>query len=178
MTRILFLTLLLIIIAVQGAFAGTGTITKDMVTDKYAQLENALNNHDDAMETIQILHNYISDDALFRLSVTNPAVSKSEKSPILEMNKQDYINTYIQGAHTVSGYNMNIETQRFEYDQKTRQAYTLDVMTERGIMMSNLNDGKPFISKTICRTQHEMQQGKLVATAGECHTDISFEEDI
>ena len=34
------------------------------------------------------------------------------------------------------------------------------------------------VSRTTCRTAHELREGNLVATASECHTDISFEEEI
>lgn len=177
MFRLAFFSLILTIGTTTAAFAKSAAITEKMIADKYEKLEKALNDRSDAMAMIRTLHEHISDDARFRLTVTNP-MAQSGKSPVMEMNKQDYINTYIQGTHYVADYGIDIKTKRFEYNKEDGKAYTFDVMTERGRMMSDLNDGKTFISRTSCRTMHELEGGHPVAKASECHTDISFEEDI
>lgn len=176
--RLFFLSVFVTALTSSGAFAETGNITKKMIDEKYAQLEKALNSRDSYQETIKVLHSHISDDATFRLTVTNPTLAESSKSPVMEMNKQDYINTYIQGTHYVADYQMDIATSGFQYDPDRNKAFTLDIMTERGTMPNELNEGKPFVSRTTCRTAHELREGQLVATASECHTDISFEEEI
>lgn len=176
--RVFLLSLVITVLTASGALAETGDITKKMIDEKYAQLEKALNSRNDYGPAIKFLHDNISEDARFRVTVTNPTVAQSGKSPVMELTKQDYINTYIQGTHHVADYEMDITTAGFQYDPGRSQAFTLDIMTERGTMPNELNDGKPFVSRTTCRTAHELREGSLVATASECHTDISFEEEI
>ncbi len=178
MLKQLSLALALIMITATPAPAGTQNITRDMVARNYERLEQALNNRGAFQDMVKALHEHIGDDARFKVTVSNP-VSGGQKSPVMELSKQDYINTYIQGTHYVVDYSVELETAAFQYDPQTDQAYTMDVMIERGTMMTQRFDsGKPFISRTTCRTKHELQGEKLVATAGECHTAISFEESI
>jgi len=176
--RLIILGIFLTIATSAAAFADTPDITEKMIKEKYAALETALNSRADYQKAIKALHEHISDDAKFRLTVTNPTLSETGKTPVMEMSKEDYINTYIQGSHYVTDYEMDIQTAKFEYDPQQHKAFTLDIMTERGTMPSELNSGKPFISRTTCRTAHELREGNLVATASECHTDVSFEEEI
>lgn len=178
--RVFFFAFLAVTLLSGGAFAKSGTkITEKMITDKYAALEKALNDRDSYTKAIRLMHEQISDDATFRLTVTNPDSDNSGKSPVMEMNKQDYINTYIQGSHFIADYHMAIQSFGFEYDPATDEAETVDVMTESGMMPTQFNDkGKPFVSRTTCHTRHAMRQGSLVATGSECHTDITFEEEI
>ncbi len=178
MLRVIALGLFILVATSTSSFAEQRNITKDMVADKYTKLEKLLNDRSSYTEKIKFLHNHISEDALFRLTVTNPTAAQSGKSPVMEMNKQDYINTYIQGPRFVDNYQMDIKTTGFEYNREKHHAFSLDVITESGTMMSKMNDGKAFVSRTTCRTRHEMQQNTLVATASECHTAISFEEHV
>lgn len=156
------------------AAAGDAVVTEDMIRAEYDRMEAVLNDRGDAMKTIRFLHDRISDDAVFRLTVTNRTAQQEADRPALELNKQDYINTYVQGATFIADYQVEIQTVSFEYGQDQSEAYTKDIMTERGTMAGN----RPFVSNTTCRTRHEIRDGKLVETAGECHTDISFEESI
>ncbi len=175
--RLFLVSVFVTVLTASPAFAGT-PITKDMIDAKYAQLEKALNSRSNYNEAIKVMHEQISDDAKFRLTVTNPTLEEKGKSPVMEMNKQDYINTYIQGTHAVADYKIDIAASQFQYDPSRKTAFTLDILTEYGTMPSELNSGKAFISRTTCRTSHELRKGSLVATASECHTDISFEEEI
>lgn len=177
MRRSFILTIFILSVTAQPGHAKE-IITEEMVQAKYATLEKVLNDRSDYMTTIRFLHDHISDDASFSLTVTNTTDRQTAKSPIMEMNKEDYINSFLQGPRFIAHYEMEIETAGFVYDDKKNVAFTLDIMTERGQMKSELNDGKPFISRTVCRTQHALQNDTIVATASECHTDISFEEDV
>jgi hypothetical protein len=158
--------------------AHADSITSKMVEEKYSQLKDILNDRQNFEKAALFLHQHISEDASFQFTVSNPVVSKNDTSPVLTMNKEDYINSYLQGPSFVHDYSFDIEAKGFKYDQGKKEAFTLDVMTERGIMPSELNTGKQFISQTICRTKHQLNNDKLVATASECHTEISFEESI
>lgn len=176
-TTPLFTVLFTLIVMTAPAGAQSNRITKDMITAQYQALEQALNNSSDTMGKIQTLHAQISDDAQFKMTVTNPDIGKA-KSPVMEMNKQDYINTYIQGTHFITDYEVDIRNVSFEPGDNANEAYTTDLMIERGKMLNALNDGKPFVSRTTCRTRHEMRDGTLVAAGSACHTDISYEEEI
>lgn len=161
---------------VSSAYAET--ITSKMVEEKYSQLKDILNDRQNFDKAALFLHQHISEDASFQFTINNPIVSKNDTSPVLTMNKEDYINSYLQGPSFVHDYSFDIKTKGFSFDQNKNEAFTLDIMTERGVMPSELNSGKQFISQTICRTKHELKDNRLVATASECHTDISFEESI
>ena len=178
MLRVLCLSVFLILVQVNAVMADSGVITQDMVQNKYQNMEKVLNNRSDYAQVVNFLHQHISEDAQFRLTVTNPTAPGADKSPVMEMDKKDYINSYLQGPQFIEDYSLQIETSGFEYNQQNGRATTLDIMTERGVMMSDLNDGKPFVSRTLCRTQHGLVESKVVSLASECHTDISFEEEI
>lgn len=177
-----FTSLILLLSVTPCAFAGkqSDTITAEMVAEKYSKLEKLLNEHAEYEKLIHFLHDHISEDAVFRVTVTNPAMPQPADEQLLELGKSDYINSYIQGTHYIDRYEMNINT--IDFKHTTDGAISLEVMTERGLMADPANPsparGRPFISRTTCRTHHKIEDKKLIATASECHTDVSFEEEI
>lgn len=168
---------LIIMVLIAPAHAGTAPVTEQTIGAQYDRLVKALNDRENPHQTVRTLHEHFSDDAEFRLTVSS-AGTQGGKSPVMKMDKQAYINTYIQGTHYISDYRVEIRTLRFEPGENPAEAYTLDLITERGLMPNAFNEGKPFISRTTCRNRHELRADRLVTTAGSCHTDISFEEDI
>jgi len=181
MFKHLFLTVMVFgmaqAVSIAPTMAQSDVITEDMVAQKYSQLEKVLNNRADYMSAVKFLHTHISDDAKIRVTVSNPVANNAAKSPAMEMSKEAYINTYLQGTQFVEGYQMDIEMAGFEYDPQSQSAATLEIMTERG-EVKGLNESKAFVSKTMCRTEHKLQGDAVVAMASQCHTDISFEENV
>lgn len=174
------LAAVLLLSAATPALAGEA-ITEQMVAAKNAELAKLLNDRQNTNGSTQYMHDHISDTAKFELSVNNPAMPQSAGDQSFQMNKQDYINSYIQGPVYISDYTIAIKTAAFAYDEATGQAQSKDVITERGTMRSprpDLKDGKDMVSTTTCTTTHALKDGKLATTGAKCHTEVSFEESV
>jgi hypothetical protein len=151
-----------------------------MISKKNSEMEEILNRNEQRLAAIQYLHNHISEDARFRLTVNNPALPIGPDQPF-EMDKEMYINTYINGTNLIDNYTFDIETVSLETNADKNEAVTEDVLTERGVMMNPYNlsaPGKPFISRTRCKTRRAIENGQLISKGGACHTEVSFEEEI
>jgi hypothetical protein len=175
-----FLTLFLIA-ALMPAHAAR-TITKDMVAEQNNAMAQALNKRDDLMQAIRFMHDSISPDAKFHLTVVNPTLPQAAQGQAFDMNKEDYINSYIQGTKFISGYQMDIQTIGFKYDPQSGEATSVEILTERGTAMDprtlQADSGKPFVSTTTCTTHHALDGDRLVAKNADCRTEVSFEAAI
>lgn len=149
-----------------------------MIKAKNSKIETLLNDRTHKAEAARFLHNHISEDATFTLSVYNPVLPSKEQS--FEMSKTDYINTYIQGTNFVQNYNVNIDTVKFEPSKgDPNKTYSTEIMTERGTAMDprTAKKGRDFVSRTVCRTLNSLQDdGTVISEGSQCHTEISFEE--
>jgi hypothetical protein len=156
-------------------------ITQTMVEEKNAALTRLLNDRKNPAGLTHYMHDHISDNARFVMTVSNPVMPQIGKDQNFELNKQDYINSYIQGPAFITGYSVKIETGNFRFDEAKGEAYSTDVIVERGTIASPRPDaksGQDMISRTTCNTVHRMEAGKLLSAGGQCHTDVSFEEAI
>ena len=156
-------------------------ITHKLVEYKNAALTKLLNDRQNPAGSTQYLHDHISENAKFDLTVTNPAMPQIASDQTIKMSKQDYINSYIQGPTFITDYRIDIKTTSFTYDEKTGEARSKDIITERGTVQSHRPDakkGKDMVSTTICNTVHTLKDGKVATTGAKCHTDVSFEESV
>lgn len=172
------ITALLTACFVSVADASTNHLTNAMITAQYEKLEQALNRTDDKEPLARFLHNHISEHARFDVSVDD----HRQQPRRLTLNKNDYINSYIQGTNFIRDYRASIETLSVDIDPATNHALSREIITEHGTILDphNLQDvkGRPFISQTTCHTLHGLQNGKIVALGGQCHTSIGLEEKI
>lgn len=177
--RLLTAALLLSLIA---ATAQAGEpITQKMVEDKNAAMAQLLNDRQNPSGSTQYMHEHISDNAKFELTVSNPAMPQIASDQKIKMNKQDYINSYIQGPTFIANYNIAIKTASFSYNEKSGEARSKDVITERGTIQSprpDVKQGKDMVSTTTCETIHTLKDGKLATSGAQCHTEVSFEESV
>lgn len=175
-----FITAIFFMSFVDLASAAEQPITQDMVENQHRAMESALNARADRAAAVQFLDDHISDDARYSMTVNNPGLPDVYQDKTLEMSKSDYINTFIQGTNFIAGYHVDIQMTDFSYDAARGEAVSTAIMTERGAMVSpltmNIDEGKPFISRTTCRTHHVLQNNVLVIRGGECHTDVSYEQ--
>jgi len=182
MIRFLVLALTIIALSFTSAHADAEEITLEMVASANQKKEQLLNARQDRSAAIRFLHNHISDNARFKMTVNNPTMSKAHQGQKLELTKQDYINSFIQGTNFVADYEMRIQTVGFDYDNGSGTAQSTDILTERGVMLNpadlSSTNGQHFVSRTTCKTRHKLENGSLIATGSECHTDVSFEEFI
>jgi hypothetical protein len=174
------LAVALLIATATPAFAGEA-ITEQMVAAKNAELAKLLNDRQNTNGSTQYMHEHIAENAKFELSVNNPAMPEAASGQSFQMNKADYINSYIQGPVYISNYNIAIKTASFAYDAATGEARSRDIITERGTLQSPRPDakaGKDMVSTTTCETTHTLKDGKLATTGAKCHTEVSFEESV
>jgi hypothetical protein len=165
------------------AHAGTPrAITRDMVAAQNEAMAAALNRRDDRLQALHFLHEAISPDAHFHLTVVNPTLPQANQGQAFDMNKEDYINSYIQGTNFISGYKMEIRTIGFSFDPASGEATSVEIMTEQGTALDPRTlaaaEGKPFISTTTCKTTRRLDGDRLVAKSGDCRTEVSFAASI
>ncbi len=175
----LLATVFLLAISFTPAQAKEEQIT-DLIAQKNLEMKKVLNQDKRTLSAINYLHKHISDDARFRLTVNNPVLPIDSKQTF-EMNKEAYINTYIQGTNYIDDYEFDIDTVSVKMDLESAEAITEDILVERGEMLNPYNleaPGKQFVSRTRCTTRHKVIDGELVSKGGSCHTDVSFEEEI
>jgi hypothetical protein len=174
----LVLTLFILVSFVSQAFAESNQITPVMLEKRNLQLEKVLNNREDFSSAIQTLHNFIDEKARFSITVRDLSAGQAESNIGMNLGKQEYINSYIHGTWPVQGYRIDIQSSNFQYDPALKRAYSKDIMTERGTLFGSHFQDRPFISRTICHSYYELEQGIPVLVSGKCHTDISYEENI
>lgn len=165
---------------IRPAFSETLSITPSLIAENNSEMETVLNQNGKVLSTIRYLYNHISNDAVFMVSVNNPSLS-IPSDQVFEMNKESYINTYIQGVNFIDQYSFHIETLGIEISSDSKEAATEELLTERGVMVNPYNPdspGRKFVSSTRCTTLHAIVDGELVSKGGSCHTDVAFEEDI
>ncbi|NCC21151.1 MAG: hypothetical protein EOM26_01665 [Alphaproteobacteria bacterium] len=152
-----------------------------MVAEKNAEMEVILNKEGQKLAAIRFLHRHISDDAQFKLTVNNPAMPTASADRTIEMDKESYINTFIQGTNYIDRYQFSIDTLDTKPLPGGAEAITEEILTERGVMLNPLNlnaPGRNFVSRTRCQTRHAVENGELISRGGECHTEVAFEEVI
>jgi len=74
-----------------SAHAGESVITHTLIVEKNQQMEETLKKRD-PIETIDFLHNNISEDADFNIQVNNPTAPAAQDKQSFKMSKADYIN--------------------------------------------------------------------------------------
>jgi hypothetical protein len=178
----LCLTMIAAMILLTGRLAFAEIAIEDLVIRKNAEMERVLNagNHN-KLDAIRFLHRHISDDARFALTVNNPAMRGHNPAATVEMDKEAYINTFVQGTNYIDNYSVSIKTLLTEPAPGGAEALADEILTERGTMMNPNNlsaPGQQFVSRTRCRTRHALENGALVTRGGACHTDVVFEEII
>ncbi len=175
----IFAMTIFVFAATAQATGNKAAMLQDLIKAKNATIETLLNDKARKIEAAQFLHDHISNDATFTLSVNNPALADKKQS--FEMNKADYINTYIQGTNFVDNYAVHINTVKMQAADSAEKAYSVEIMTERGTMIdpATAEKGRDFVSTTTCRTLNSLSDDNTVISEGsECHTEISFEESV
>jgi len=151
-------------------------ITKD-VQGSFQRIEHALNDRNDPLKKVNVLHDSIVEDAIFKVTVKNPVLTPAQNATELQLNKEEYINSFLIGARYVKDYNVNIDLKSVNHNADKHIVSNV-AFEETGSVLDprNLgNNGKPFISKTICTFNHASD---LKISSSSCKTDVSFEQQI
>ena len=180
--KYLGILLAVVFISAPVSAAQQAPITQDMVTQKYNTLATLLSNRGAIKKAIRFMHNHIGENARFNVTVNNPLIQGNAMDQAMTLDKVRYINSYIQGTNFIDNYEMDIQTIEFVYDPSSQAAYSKEIITERGLARDPMSlyqdNGRAFVSRTVCSTRHEMKQGFVVSTGSQCHTDVSYEEAI
>lgn len=136
-----------------------------------------LENRSAIQDTIAFLHEHISENAVFEMSMSNETMPKEMLNKSIKMDKTAYINSFIQGTHLIDKYKVSIKTLDVQISPDSKTAISKEIMTEEGVSLNPYNlqeEGKPFISTTSCTTIHKLDNGKAISVKAKCHTDMSF----
>jgi len=148
-----------------------------LIEEKNEKMSALLENRAQINDTVTFLHEHISEQAVFDMSMSNATMPKDAPQANIQMSKADYINSFIQGTHYVEDYHIDIKTVEVQPTNGGNSVMSKEIMTEQGVAM-NPNDikdpGKAFISTTKCVTIHEIKDEKAVSVRAKCHTDTSF----
>lgn len=176
MKTLLFgLLALLIILNPSLSDASDSVITKDLIVEKNEKMEELLTKRE-PRETIQFLHNHIDEQAVFNIEMNNPTMPAAQTTNQFQMNKQDYINSFITGMHYVDDYRVSIKTQSIDIAADQKTAIVHEVMLEEGTMLNAqdpLKAGLPFSSKTNCTTRYTIQNGQMKSDQASCQTSTA-----
>lgn len=154
------------------AKASHGGITRDLIINKNEQMQILLNKRD-PHKTIDFLHSHVSESAIFQISFQNTSMPPNTQKQHMEMDKTDYINSFIQGLNYVDHYGIKIETKNIQIAANGKTAIAEETIIEEGIMLdpNNLLDsGIPFLSKTTCKVLYGLDSGIVQSNKARCHT--------
>ena len=148
-------------------------ITSNLIIEKNEKMQDLLKQRD-PRQTMAFLHSHISHDATFNITVQNSSMPAEIQSNNLEMDKTDYINSFIKGLHYVDNYNINIETKNINIAENGQTAIAEEITIEEGVMLNPhnlLDSGIPFLSKTTCQTVYTLNDGIIQSDKASCHTE-------
>lgn len=148
------------------------------IAQNFDRMEHALNNANQPLEKINILHDMIKDDATIKVKVNNPVLSPSENAAELTLDKEAYINSFVIGGRYVNNYNAEIQTLAVKAADNKDEAVSVITLKETGAILDPHNlekRGKLFISTTQCQSIHG---ANLQITSSNCKTDVSFVSEI
>jgi hypothetical protein len=177
MNRSLIITLALILGSALQTNANPAPDSITLITEKNQTMSALLENRARMQETIAFMHEHISENAVFEMSMSNETMPKDAQGQNIQMSKADYINSFIQGAHFVDHYKVSIKTIDVQLSNDNKTAVSKEIMTEEGVSLNPNNlqeEGKPFISTTSCTTLHQLDGEKAISLKAQCHTDTSF----
>jgi hypothetical protein len=158
-----------------SAKANESLITKTLIVEKNQQMEQLLEKRD-PKETINFLHSRINDRAIFKIEVSNPTLPAQAGTRNFEMDKKDYINSFINGLHYVDQYNVTINTLDIQISPDQKSAVVSEKMTEEGVMLNAQapqKAGIPFSSTTKCQTTYIINNGVMQSDNALCKTQTA-----
>ena len=144
----------------------------------YKKMEDVLQNRQNPQELINFMHDFISEEASFRVAVQNPTMKDQNSRAEFEISKADYINSFLQGARFIEAYDVEVRDIKV-LDQTDELIWVEHVMIERGVMKdpkSLKKAGQNFTTKTICRSQHAPQSYQILDS--HCATSVQLEQII
>lgn len=177
MNRSLIFTIAIIFGSTLQTNANPAPDSITLITEKNQTMSSLLENRTNMQETIAFMHEHISENAVFDMSMSNETLPSDMPSQNIQMSKSDYINSFIQGTHFVDDYKVTIKTIDVQLANDNKTAISKEIMTEEGVSLNPLNlkeEGKPFISTTSCTTLHKLDGEKAISVKAQCHTDTSF----
>lgn len=148
-----------------------------LIKEQNDTMSELLENKTSIQDAITFLHEHISNDAVFEVSMNNETMPKEMLGQSIKMDKAAYINSFIQGTHLIENYKVSIKTLDIKISNDNKTAISQEIMTEEGLSLNPYNlqeKGKPFISTTSCTTLHKLDGEKAISIKGKCHTDMSF----
>lgn len=155
------------------AEASQQKITDKLILEKNQQMASLLKARD-AYKTISFLHSHISEDATFQISFQNTSMPAEHQKNSMLMDKEAYINSFIQGLHYVDKYDIDIETADIEITEDGESATAKEVIVEEGVMLNPqdpLETGIPFLSTTTCHISYGLKDGLVQSEKARCHTE-------
>ena len=179
MRKNIALSLLTALLFAAPAHAEEVKITNQLIQAQNNEMEEVLTTRD-PKKTINFLHSHIDDAAIYQIQVNNPYLPNNKQHHEMNMNKEAYIKTFIDGLHYVDSYDVEITTENIEISSNGQAALAKQVMTEEGVMLNphNLSDtGIPFVSKTTCQIYYTINEGHIQSNKAKCSTQTSQTND-
>ncbi|MEM6812450.1 MAG: hypothetical protein AAF549_08280 [Pseudomonadota bacterium] len=141
-----------------------------LITQKNNEMEALLSKRD-PRETIQFLHEQVKEGAVFNIEYRNEFMPEN-KADSIQLDKKDYINSFIQGTNLIDNYSVEITTQQVAINNN--RIIAKEITQEEGTMLDpvTLDNGIPFVSKTTCITEYVIENNQNLKTQnGHCITE-------
>ena len=148
------------------------------LAQRFQALEDALNNRAQPLQKVHILHDQISAQAVFKITVDNPALSPAQNATRFEMDKTDYINSFLLGGRHVADYHASIQVVSIDPDVRSGQMVSTILLEESGAVLDVRYQGKRgrnFLSHTVCRSLHGRN---LQILSSACDTAVSYNHSV
>lgn len=164
---------------VTGLDAASDLRTAPFVIEQhFQQLEEALNNRRQPMQKVHVLHEQISDNAVFHMTVDNPALSAAQNDTGFEMGKADYINSFLLGGQHIADYKASIQVVSIDPDQRSGNVTSVILLEESGAVLDPFftgRRGRDFLSRTVCTSVHGRN---LQIMSSACDTAVSYQNPV
>jgi len=171
---IVFCAALAIATPISAKISVEAQIKEDLQT-----METVLNNKSDVQKLLTFFHTFIDESANFDISVQNPTLPENMQANSFSMNKEQFINSFLQGTQNIQNYSVSVNVEKVVQNQdKVTSAHTL---IERGVVsnpMDPTETGKAFISETKCLSNYDANAKTIAVKDSMCKTTVSFEEEI
>lgn len=147
---------------------------EDALRGYFRDLEVALNNREDALEKIHVLHDGIRADARFDVRVDRSGLLPALGVQSMHLGKDGYINSFLLSGDAVQDYRASVQVVAIEAGETGYLSSTI-LLTEEGQTFSASKQGKLFVSYTVCRSQHARN---LQILSSVCDTSVQYPKNI
>lgn len=177
MIRLLVLFLLLIAFTFAGpAVSATGgNDVQTAIVHYNTQKEKLINGGNFFFDAIDFYHHRITPDAAFNITIHDPRPSVPTQK--MQLNKQEYVNAFLQEGQKLIDYDQSYSIQSIEASQYASMFIATESIVEKAVVPPVSRGQKEpieFTSNTTCKTLYKVENNVAVNAGSNCETYVYF----